>query len=133
MTPLAGMKTARLSMYDVSATLICSGETSNERAIAGSAVARMVPSSCSMNIALAMIRATVRKPGAVVIPVGMAREALILRLAAAYVEAERAPCCRFRSLRNTRAWPLSGSVKRNSRANSRNGSSNPSITSRNTG
>ena len=44
----------------MSATLICSGSTPNDRAMLGRAVASTVPSSCSMNIAVAMISGTVR-------------------------------------------------------------------------
>ena len=39
---------------------MCSGSAPNERAMVGSAVASTVPSSCSMNIALATISAIVR-------------------------------------------------------------------------
>ena len=57
--PLAGMNIARVSRYDVSATFMRSGSTWKVRAIVGSAVARTVPSSCSMNMALATIISTV--------------------------------------------------------------------------
>ncbi len=42
---------------------MCRGETLKLRAMVGSAVARTVESSCSMNSAAAMIRAVVRKLG----------------------------------------------------------------------
>ena len=58
--PLAGMNTARLSRYAVSATFICNGSTPNVRAMVGRAVASTVPSNCSMNSALATISAVVR-------------------------------------------------------------------------
>ena len=58
--PLAGMNIASVSRYDVSATFMCSGLALKLFAIVGSAVASTVPSSCSMNIALATMSETVR-------------------------------------------------------------------------
>ena len=58
--PLAGMRTARLKRYDVSAMLMCEGDTAKCLAMVGRAVASTVPSSCSMKRALAMISAVVR-------------------------------------------------------------------------
>jgi hypothetical protein len=60
MRPLAGMNIAKVSRYAVNAIFICNGSVSKLRAMVGSAVARTVPSSCSMNIALATIIRTVR-------------------------------------------------------------------------
>ncbi len=59
--PLAGMKMARLRRYDVSATLIEGAATSKSLAMVGKAVARIVASSCSISIALATMRAMIRK------------------------------------------------------------------------
>jgi hypothetical protein len=61
--PLAGMNMASASRYEVSATLMLRGETLKLRAMVGRAVAKTVESSCSMNSALAMMSAVVRKLG----------------------------------------------------------------------
>ena len=54
------MNIAKVSRYDVSAMFMRSGSVWKLAAMVGSAVASTVPSSCSMNIALATISATVR-------------------------------------------------------------------------
>ena len=58
--PLAGMNIASVGKLDVSAMFMRSGSVWKLAAMVGSAVASTVPSSCSMNIALATISATVR-------------------------------------------------------------------------
>ena len=57
--PLAGMKIATLSRYDVMARLSRTGLTPNDAAICGSAVAITVPSRFSMNSAQATVRAMI--------------------------------------------------------------------------
>ena len=58
--PLAGMNMASVSKYDVNATFICSGSALKLLAMVGRAVAKTVPSNCSMNIALATMSDTAR-------------------------------------------------------------------------
>ena len=60
MRPLAGMNTARLSRYDVSATFIRTGSAPKLLAIAGRAVDSTVASSCSISNADATINAVRR-------------------------------------------------------------------------
>jgi hypothetical protein len=58
--PLAGMKIASASRYEVSAELMLVAGTPKSRAIVGNAVASTVESICSMNNAQAMISAVTR-------------------------------------------------------------------------